>query len=83
MIASLRRSSQARAFGEGSDARLAGRPASSNPYPTSGAEHYSWMWGWEDVAGHWGEATRSWVRPLPPVAESGIFDGRSNGQSAG
>jgi ribosome modulation factor len=59
------------AFGEGADARLAGRPRSANPYPSSDRSLYdSWLAGWFEVDSRYGCNVRGrWgVRVLLPVA---------------
>ncbi len=61
------------AFAIGSDARLAGLPASANPFPCKNGrdEHDYWLLGWRNVDLSWGCAVRGrWpVRELPPVRE--------------
>lgn len=59
-----------RAFGEGSDARIAGEPKSINPYSPHGMLHTWWDDGWEHVDFWWGHENRKRgrpVKPLPPV----------------
>jgi hypothetical protein len=64
--------SSAHAFGEGADARLAGRPVDANPYG-QGAEkclRVAWDSGWRHVHRSWGcDVGAGWwaVRPLPRV----------------
>ncbi len=56
------------AFGEGSDARIAGLPRHYNPH--HGAMNHnraSWDRGWDDVDRHWGKSAKWPVRLLPQV----------------
>jgi hypothetical protein len=60
----------ARAFSQGCDARLTGRPYSANPH-CSAAERGlrgAWQLGWEDVQRNWGVQARWPVRVLPAIA---------------
>lgn len=57
----------AKAFNEGSDARLAGWPPEDNPYPIHTVEREAWRLGWQDVDKHWGMAAKQPVKRLPPV----------------
>lgn len=45
---------QDRAYGRGSDARLALEPAEMNPYRYGSFECYWWDRGWHDVDRGWG-----------------------------
>ncbi len=63
----------ARAFSAGSDARLAGRPLSANPYGRGSEdnEHKGWAAGWTDVDKAYGQHPirgRWAVRPLLEVS---------------
>lgn len=61
----------ASAFGQGSDARLAGLPLSACPYRS--ADGYScvyWKMGWWDVNDFWANQARWIHRKLPPVREA-------------
>ncbi len=63
----------ARAFGAGSDARLAGRPLSANPYGRGQEdnEHKGWQAGWVSVDSSWASHPirgRWTVRPLLEVS---------------
>lgn len=54
---------EAKAFNEGSDARIAGRPQSANPYPFTAQNPYrSWLRGWQHVDREWGKDCK--VRPM-------------------
>lgn len=63
-----------KAFGDGADARLAGKPLSANPYTANvgrvdASLEAAWVRGWEDVAQFWGRNEhRRPVRELPPVS---------------
>jgi hypothetical protein len=63
----------ARAFNEGSDARLAGIHPQDNPYPHNntgesfGDAHRNWERGWWHVQTEWGTESRELVRPLPTI----------------
>ncbi len=63
----------ARAFSAGSDARLAGRPLTANPYGRGSEdnEHKGWQAGWVSVDSSWGSHPihgRWTVRPLLDVS---------------
>lgn len=64
-------SMNARCFGAGCDARLAGKPASANPHRPyhDGGLWKEWRRGWEDVDLWWGRLAKPWhrVAPLPAV----------------
>lgn len=54
----------ARAFNEGSDARLAGEPVTANPYTKrEDTAYFAWRAGWRDVDHYWPRPLPS--RPLP------------------
>ena len=57
----------ARAFGEGSDARLRGETMFANPYEHGTPCRAFWLRGWRHVADEWGEDARWPVRGLPGV----------------
>lgn len=58
----------ARAFGQGSNARIAGRPLTANPHAWSEmAARKAWSEGWLHCEAMWGIAAVRCVRPLPPV----------------
>jgi ribosome modulation factor len=54
------------AFNRGCDARLAGRPISSDPYESPELSEY-WRLGWMNVAMACGREARWPITPLPPV----------------
>jgi len=58
----------AAAFNRGADARLAGQPRWSNPYPThqAGLRRW-WRYGYDDVSDSWGEHNREMGRAVPPL----------------
>ena len=61
----------ASAFNAGSDARIAGRPRSSNPClgrNSNGCKTY-WYLGWDDVDRHWGLGSRRPVQVLCQIRE--------------
>ena len=63
------------AFNQGSDARIAGRPLTCNPYHGECPERSAWMRGWRDVEHYWGtRVTRRTVRPLPEVLDPNPLD---------
>jgi len=53
----------ARAFNEGSDARINGVCISENPY--EGKQATSWVEGWSDVHNHWGTWVKRRCQPTP------------------
>ena len=58
----------ARAFNRGSDARLAGRPLSANPYPATpedGRQWQNWRYGWQHADASWGLDAKWPVKELP------------------
>lgn len=64
-------SEYARAFNQGSDARISGLPVSSNPTPVSFNQpvHVAWKLGWDHVDRYWACDALNWaVLPLPRVA---------------
>jgi len=62
------------AFGEGCDARIAGKTAKANPYE-SGNLRKSWQHGWQDVAYNWAKMARWPYMKLPPVCGEPITKG--------
>lgn len=60
------RLAKSRAFGEGSDARLAGKPLTACPYPPGDQMNY-WVLGWRHLAREWGLDAKWPVRELPRV----------------
>lgn len=58
-------SESARAFGAGSDARIAGRPPSANPFPREDWLYFQWRKGWRHADAEWGLDARRPVAALP------------------
>lgn len=58
-----------RAFNEGCDARLAGKPTSVNPYSIHFLERRFWLRGWRDVDKNWGKSLPASKRKKLPEAE--------------
>lgn len=59
----------AKAFNEGSDARIIGIPRSFNPYKEGSDMNSKWREGWNNVDIHWcdWDPMRLATHPLPPV----------------
>jgi len=64
----------ARAFGLGGDARLAGEPVTANPFAPTDRLHACWLKGYFDVHYHWaeenfrkGKRRQHACRALPPI----------------
>ena len=58
-------------FNQGADARLAGRPATDNPYPSAARKRRAaWSAGWYEVHWHYGlwVGSRWLIRQLPATA---------------
>lgn len=53
---------RAKAFNEGSDARIAGDPFDSCAYKRKTMAWYNWRWGWMDVHRYFGWQLRAGVR---------------------
>lgn len=58
------------AFNQGADARLAGRPLDSNPFPPGSNAKRLWAAGWKDANDHWGQRARKYrsIPALKPLA---------------
>lgn len=57
----------ARAFGEGSDARLRGLGMAACPYPPSHTCREFWILGYRHIAAWWGIEAKWPIRALPEV----------------
>jgi hypothetical protein len=63
-------SCESRVFNSGSDARLAGKPETANPYPSDTPMRIYWFRGWFHVDTFWGcdrEKIRLQPVALPPI----------------
>lgn len=58
---------RAKAFNEGSDARIRGRLVIDNPYGGDVELGNQWRAGWWDVEKYWGAWAKKPVAPLPKV----------------
>ena len=54
------------AFNAGSDARLAGRPSTANPYVEDGLRD-AWLKGWQHCEHFWGADAKRTARELPEI----------------